>query len=159
MNYRGTLIAVKDIGKAQQFYHEVLELEVVMDAGEHVQLTEGMFLQTVESWGGFINQTSKDIVLENNAIELYFETEDMDAFIEKLAARKEIEFLHPVMEHSWGQRAVRFYDVDKHIIEVAESLTSVIKGFINSGLTIEETAERMGGDVGYIKAALEQAND
>ena len=60
------------------------------------------------------------------------------------------------MEHSWGQRAVRFYDIDHHIIEVAENMVMVTKRFISSGLTLEQTAKRMDVGIDYIKAILEQ---
>ncbi|MGG5373113.1 VOC family protein [Enterococcus sp. AZ196] len=156
MNYQGTLIAVADIERAKEFYHSVLGLEVMVDAGEHIQLTGGLFLQTVDSWAEFIHKKATEVVLENNASELYFETDDMDDFIKLLDGRSDILYLHPLLEHSWGQRAVRFYDLDKHIIEVSESITMVVRRFLDSGLTIEETANRTGVDVGYIENVLKQ---
>ncbi|MGM0341142.1 hypothetical protein [Enterococcus sp. AZ007] len=51
---------------------------------------------------------------------------------------------------------MRFYDLDKHIIEVSESITMVVRRFLDSGLTIEETANRTGVDVGYIENVLKQ---
>lgn len=155
MNYQGTLIAVENIDKAKEFYHSLLGLEVMVDAGVHVQMTGGLTLQTVNTWADFINKKETDVVLENNAIELYFETDDMDGFVSMLEAREDIVYLHPLIEHEWGQRAIRFYDLDKHIIEVAESIAMVVKGFIDSGLTIEETAERTGVDVQYIENILD----
>ena len=80
MNYQGTLIAVENIDKAKEFYHSLLGLEVMVDAGVHVQMTGGLSLQTVNTWADFINKKETDVVLENNAIELYFETDDMDGF-------------------------------------------------------------------------------
>ncbi|MGM0168393.1 hypothetical protein IGI39_004148 [Enterococcus sp. AZ135] len=154
MNYQGTLIAVKNIEEAKEFYHSVFGLEVMADAGVHVQMTGGLFLQTVDSWAKFIYKKESEVVLENNAIELYFESDDMDDFINLLEKRKDIVYLHPLLEHSWGQRAVRFYDLDKHIIEVAESITMVVKRFIDSGLTLEETAQRTEVDAQYIEAIL-----
>ena len=47
------------------------------------------------------------------------------------------------MEHSWGQRVVRFYDPDKHIIEVGENMKVVCKRFLDSGMTPEQVANRM----------------
>ncbi|MEG1706328.1 MAG: glyoxalase, partial [Clostridia bacterium] len=67
----------------------------------------------------------------------------MDDFLQKLKSFSNILFVHNVKERSWGQRVVRFYDPDMHIIEVGENITSVIMRFISSGLTIEETALRM----------------
>lgn len=156
MNYKGTLIAVKDMERSKQFYNAVLGLDVIMDAGVNVQLTGGVFLQTADTWINFIHKKKAEIIFENNASELYFETDDMDSFVEKLETFDNIHYLHPVIEHSWGQRAVRFYDLDNHIIEVAENIVMVVKWFIHSGLTVEQTAERMGVDVKVTMAALEQ---
>ncbi len=156
MKYKGTLIAVNDMKKAKHFYTSLLGLEVIMDAGVNVQLTGGVFLQTADTWIDFIQKEKHEVFFGNNAAELYFETDDMDDFIHKLNAFENIVYLHPVVEHSWGQRAVRFYDPDNHIIEVAENIAMVIKRFINSGLTVEETAKRMGVDVKYTKAVLNQ---
>ena len=156
MKHKTTLIAVKDIEKSKEFYKSVLDLEVILDVGANVELTGGISLQTADSWAHFIRKPESEIVFSNNAIELYFETDDIDSFIEKLKSLADIEYLHPLMEHSWGQRAVRFYDVDHHIIEVAENIVMVTKKFISSGLTLEQTAERMDVDIEYVKTLLEQ---
>ena len=156
MKYKGTLLAVKDIEKSKTFYKSILDLDVVMDAGANVELAGGIYLQTADTWINFINKSDSEIIFSNNAIELYFETDDIDSFIEKLKSYADIEYLHPIMEHSWGQRAVRFYDLDNHIIEVAESIVIVIKKLIYSGLTIEQTATRMDVDVNYIETVLRQ---
>lgn len=154
MKYKGTLIAVKDIEKAKQFYHNILGLKVVDDFGANVVLTGGIFLQTAETWKNFIHKQDNEILFENNAVELYFEENDIDLFIKKLEAFYNISYIHPLIEHSWGQRAVRFYDLDNHIIEVAENIDMVVQRFINSGLSIEETAARMDVPVDYIKSSL-----
>ncbi len=159
MKYKGTLIAVHDMEKAKQFYRSILGLEVVMDAGANVELTGGVFLQTADTWTNFIHKPKSEINFKNNAVELYFETDEMDGFIKRLELHQNIVYLHPLVEHSWGQRAVRFYDIDSHIIEVAENLTMVIKRFIQSGLTIEQTAQRMEVDTNYIKSVLENQSE
>jgi len=156
MNFKGTLIAVKDIKNSIEFYESVLGLEIVMDAGANAQLTGGVFLQTVDTWVNFIRKSEAEVVFSNNAVELYFETDYMDEFMEKLKSFEHIKYIHPLIEHSWGQRAVRFYDLDNHIIEVAENIAMVIKNFVASGLSVEQTAKRMDVDAGYIKAVFEQ---
>ena len=154
MKYKGTLVAVKDMLKSKAFYKSVLGLDVIMDAGANVELTGSVFLQTVETWVDFIRKPESEIVFSNNAIELYFEVDDMDGFAEKLKSFAQVEYIHPLTEHSWGQKAIRFYDLDHHIIEVAENIAMVIKRFIDSGLTIAQTAKRMDVDVGYIQSVL-----
>lgn len=143
MNYRCTLLAVKNIEQAKTFYQDVLGLEVVADYGANVTLTGGIALQTLDSWSQFLHKDANNIHFQNNATELYFEEIDLDAFVEKLNAFPTIQYVHPLVEHRWGQRVIRFYDLDGHIIEVAEPLESVVKRFLQSGLTLEETAVRM----------------
>jgi len=43
-----------------------------------------------------------------------------------------------VIEHAWGQRVVRFYDPDMHIVEVGESMMNVCRRFKAQGMTLEE---------------------
>lgn len=154
MRYTSTLIAVEDIEKSKQFYHGVLGLDVVADFGANVTLTGGIALQTVDSWQGFLHKSDEEIIFGNNACELYFEEDDIDAFTAKLNRIKNIEYVHPLIEHSWGQRVVRFYDPDKHIIEVGENMMTVVQRFIDAGLSIEETAARMDVPVDYVKTLL-----
>ena len=68
--------------------------------------------------------------------------EDMDAFLPQLD-RWQVQFVHRLKEHRWGQRVVRFYDPDGHIIEVAEGLEQVAKRFLAQGMTPEQVAQRM----------------
>jgi hypothetical protein len=97
---------------------------------------------------------SEEVVFQNNAIELYFEEDDIDTFASKLTAFKELEYVHPLFEHPWGQRVVRFYDPDKHIIEVGENMTMVVRKFIESSLSIQQTAIRMDVPVDYVRSCL-----
>ena len=52
-----------------------------------------------------------------------------------------IEFIHEIKEYPWGQRVFRFYDYDKFIVEVAESMKSVAMRYLAQGLSVEETAK------------------
>ena len=65
-----------------------------------------------------------------------------------------IRYVHPVKEHSWGQRVVRLYDPDLHIIEIGESMKTVCRRFSASGMTVVEIAERMDVPVKYVTACL-----
>ena len=73
MKYTCTLIAVRDMEKSKQFYHDVLGLNIVADFGANITLTGGIALQTVDSWKGFIRKQDEEIAFGNNACELYFE--------------------------------------------------------------------------------------
>jgi len=50
---------------------------------------------------------------------LYFEEQDIESFVEKLERLyPTIEYVNHLMTHSWGQRVIRFYDLDGNLIEV-----------------------------------------
>ncbi|MBP3481292.1 MAG: VOC family protein [Clostridia bacterium] len=151
MKYTSTLIAVKDIEKSKRFYHEVLGLNVEADFGANVTLEGSVALQTLETWKTFIG--TDDVTLPNNAGELYFEEDDIDAFCIHLKAF-DICYVHELFEHRWGQRVIRFYDPDKHIIEVGENMKAVCKRFLDSGMTLEQAAERMDVPVSYVIACI-----
>ncbi|MFL0198436.1 VOC family protein [Clostridium sp. WILCCON 0269] len=155
MKFSSSLIVVSNMEKSKQFYYKVLGLEVIADFGANVTLTGGITLQTKETWLIFIHKRDSEVIFGGNAEELYFEEDDFDAFIQKINDIKDIDYVHPMLEHSWGQRVVRFYDPDKHIIEVGEDMILVVRRFLNSGLSMEETAIRMDISVDYIKSCLE----
>lgn len=116
MLYKGILIVVKDCSKAFKFYHDLFGLELVQDNDGNMELTSNIYLQEAKYWEAFTGST---VVMKNNATELYFEEEDIDAFVEKLETLyPEIEYVNRIMTHSWGQRVVRFYDLDGNLIEV-----------------------------------------
>ena len=66
-------------------------------------------------------------------MEICFEEQDFDGFLDTLRQYPHIEYLSEVMEHDWGQRVVRFYDPDGHMIEVGEDMKMVINRFLTSG--------------------------
>lgn len=155
MKFLNPLIVVSNMEKSKLFYYEVLGLKVVVDFGANVTLTGGIALQTKDSWATFIHKQDSEIVFGGNETELYFEEDNFDGFIQKMNDMEDINYVHPIIEHSWGQRVVRFYDPDKHIIEVGENMIIVVRRFLSSGLSIKETAIRMDVPVDYVKSCLE----
>ncbi|MBR5429557.1 MAG: VOC family protein [Firmicutes bacterium] len=151
MRYTGTLIAVEDMERSKRFYHDVLGLEATADFGANVTLDGGLFLQTRDTWASFIR--TDRIVLPHNAGELYFEEENIEEFCERLR-NCGVRYVHEPVEHPWGQRVVRFYDPDGHIIEVGEKLEAVVGRFLAGGLTVSETARRMDVPEEYVLSCL-----
>lgn len=151
MKMKNTMLVVKDIDKSVDFYKNVLGLRVIMDFGANKTLTGGLSLQTLETWKEFIG--TEDIVFGSNSCEVYFEEDDFDKLADRLK-KCDVEYVHPIKEHYWGQRVVRLYDPDKHIIEVGENLKAVCKRFLDSGMTPEQAAERMDVPMKFINACM-----
>ena len=116
MKLKNILIVVKDIEKAREFYHKLFGIDLVLDNDGNMILTEGLVLQDEKIWKSFLD---RDIVPKSNSCELYFEEQDIESFIEKLERLyPKIEYVNHLMTHSWGQRVIRFYDLDGNLIEV-----------------------------------------
>lgn len=116
MKLKNILIVVKDIEKSKQFYHDLFGLNVVLDSDGNVIMTEGLVLQDEAIWAKFIE---KEIMPRSNSCELYFEEQNIEAFVEKLEKLyPSIQYVNRLMTHSWGQKVVRFYDLDGNLIEV-----------------------------------------
>lgn len=116
MKLKNILIVVKDIERSKKFYHDLFGLNTILDSEGNMILTEGLVLQDEEIWKNFLG---KDIIPENNSCELYFEETDIEGFIEKLEKLyPSIQYVNRLMVHSWGQKVVRFYDLDGNLIEV-----------------------------------------
>ena len=140
MKLKNPMLVVTDMERTVDFYKNVLGLRVIMDFGANKTLTGGLSLQTIETYREFIGTDA--IAFGGNCFEIYFEEGDFDAFVARLAECG-VEYVHPVKEHAWGQRAVRFYDPDHHIVEVGEALDAVCRRFLDSGMTPEQVAVRM----------------
>lgn len=145
------MLAVTDIDRSVSFYRKVLGLRVISDFGANKTLTGGLFLQTVETYKDFIE--NRPVSFGHNDFEVYFEEDDFDVFADKLK-KLDIEYVHPVKEHSWGQRVVRFYDPDRHIIEVGENIKAVCRRFLAAGMTPAEVAKRMDVPLKFVSSCL-----
>jgi len=116
MNYKGTLIVVKDCRKALKFYSDLFGFELLRDNDGNMELSGSLYLQEEKYWEQFIE---KSVHPKSNGSELYFEESDLEGFVEKLQRLyPETEYVNTLMTHSWGQRVVRFYDPDGNLIEV-----------------------------------------
>lgn len=116
MKLKNILIVVKDIERARQFYHDLFCLDTVLDGDGNVILTEGLVLQEAGIWRELVE---REVISESNSCELYFEEPDIDGFAQKLETLyPDIRYVTRLTAYSWGQKVLRFYDPDGHLIEV-----------------------------------------
>ena len=141
MRYSCSVFAVKDISATRAFYAELFGLKLVSDYGRNIAFENGLAFQQDFDW--LTGVPVQDIIPCPKNCELCFETESFGHFVTKLKARQDISMLHDVLTHSWGQHVIRFYDPDGHIIEVGESMKSVVDRFLSQGKTIAEIAKIM----------------
>ena len=154
MKYCATVIAVRDMEKSLQFYKDLFQQDVLVDLGKNKTLTCGLALQQgLEHIAGFDASTMK---FRSNTMELYFETEDFDEFMQLLNSYPQVERLHEPKTFSWLQRGIHIFDPDGHLIEVSESMYSVACKQFKAGKNIEETAQLVQHPLEVVRGWYEQ---
>jgi catechol 2,3-dioxygenase-like lactoylglutathione lyase family enzyme len=140
--YRSAVLFVRDIAASRHFYETLLGQQVMMDHGPNVGFAAGFAifqldyaLQTILGEAAPQGQPGK------HNFELYFEADDITAAWEALSAAG-VAVVHPLREQPWGQRVLRVYDPDGHIVEVGEPMPAVIMRFLAEGLSPEAIAQR-----------------
>lgn len=121
MILKNVLLAVRDMEKSVAFYKELFDLQVILDSDCYVMMNGGLVLQDIGVWTELLQ---KECTLRSHASELYFETYDMPAFLEKLRHRAEI--LGALTVNSFGRETVRLYDPDGHLIEVGSAFSQTV---------------------------------
>jgi catechol 2,3-dioxygenase-like lactoylglutathione lyase family enzyme len=141
MKFHSTVIFVKDITKAKDFYIRFLNFTIEHDFGKNVILSNGLTLWEI----GESHIINRQLETRNpsNRFELYFETEDIEGAYDMLN-NAGIKFLHQIHEEPWGQRTIRFFDPDGHLVEIGEPLEIFVSNMSRKGLSIVQISEKSG---------------
>lgn len=120
MRFINPIPFVSDIGRSREFYQKTLGLKIVEDFGSFVLFETGFAIHEGHAlertvWGEASGATEP---YGRRNLLLYFEHEDVDAAFAAIAPH--VELIHPVERQAWGQRVFRFYDPDRHAVEIGE---------------------------------------
>jgi len=134
-----TVLFVKDIAVSKKFYSEILGLSIHLDFGRDVIYSCGCAIWEIQKDHIIPGKLGIGHISDNriNRFELCFETETLQQDYLHLKANS-VEFLNEIHEEPWGQQTIRFFDPDRHLIEIGESMKQFVTRLHNSGLTIEE---------------------
>ena len=152
MKFICPLVTVTDMGEARHFYENILKLKVKYDFGENVTYDGDFAIHLRTHFQCLI-----DLPVESgqNNFELYFENDHLEDLMETLK-QHQIELVHILREQPWRQRVVRFYDPDKNIIEVGESMEHVCFRLHKDGKSHEEIEAITMMPQAFIKEAIEK---
>ncbi|MDD6302409.1 MAG: VOC family protein [Bacillales bacterium] len=119
MKLNGFLLLTEDNKRARLFYESLFNLKMIKDYDGNMLLEGGIYLQERKYWEKFINNK---IITNNNASELHFIEDNIEDFVSKLERLyPNIKYVNKLFTHEWGQKVVRFYDLDGNLIEVGTS--------------------------------------
>ena len=152
IKYMNSVIFVEDVDRSRQFYTNVLGQKVIQDYGRYVGFDGGFGIWDREYAMSIIFcGKSKKPSSNSGQMELYFETDDLDAMIQHLKSHNVI-LIHELYTHDWGQRGFRIQDPDGIIVEIGEPIAVVIQRFYEQGLSTESIAEKTGMSISEIES-------
>jgi catechol 2,3-dioxygenase-like lactoylglutathione lyase family enzyme len=153
MRYITALIVVEDMARSRRFYEDVLGQNVEVDYGENVAFEGGFSIHERSHFSSLLGGAT--VSQGFNSFELYFEEDDLEGLEKRLGA-EDVELAHGVEEQPWRQKTMRFYDPDRHLIEVGERMEHVAYRLHQEGLPAEQiaTITYLGHDA--VTAAIEE---
>jgi catechol 2,3-dioxygenase-like lactoylglutathione lyase family enzyme len=153
INYISAVLFVKDISVSRDFYMNIFRQEIQYDFGTNVMFKSGLTIWELRKDHEIYNCYPNENMERTNKFEIYFETDDLDGIISSIESNS-IEKLHEVKEEPWGQRTIRLFDPDGHMIEIGESMVSFVKRLSlfmspkevsgKTGLSIEQIEQLIG---------------
>ncbi|MCD8187022.1 MAG: glyoxalase/bleomycin resistance/dioxygenase family protein [Rikenellaceae bacterium] len=141
------VLFVRDARRARDFYMDVLGCTVTHDfGGLNFFFQEGFALWQILDENIIPQTLGREHIYNAEGVsrfELCFETEDLDADYAALQAVG-VRFLHRINTELWGQRTVRFYDPDGHLVEIGEALPVFVRRiYLQEGEDPEAAARRL----------------
>ena len=152
------VLFVKNAQIARDFYETLLGLNVQADfGGLNIIFKEGFALWQIAN-ENIIPKTLGSENITNSSLtsrfELCFETEDLDNIYTTLK-NNNVKFLHEINVELWGQRTIRFYDPDGHLIETGEAMHVFLRRiYEEENCNLESTSKRTFTPVELLREIL-----
>jgi len=138
----GPVIFVKDIKASCRFYTEVMGQKIEFDFGANIGFFGGLSLwERAHATPVIFQHMVEAASPHHDDGQLYFETDQLDEVCKRLE-NTGVEIIHPLIEQPWGARSIRFYDLDGHIVELAEPMSTTIERMLAQGMTVEAVAQK-----------------
>jgi predicted enzyme related to lactoylglutathione lyase len=121
--FYNTIVFVKDIKVSKAFYQSVIGLKIEKEF-ETIVFFENHFV--IHERNSIIRTVfDRKPLLRNKQgrknILIYFETDNIESAFQQVV-NNHSKMIHPIKKQEWGQKVFRFYDPDKHIIEIGEAM-------------------------------------
>ena len=155
LKFDAPLIVVNDMARSRYFYEELLGQKVKFDFGPNVPF-EGFSIHLKSHFQSLLGDAAQFPVTQKaHWGELYFETDDLEPIYQRLNEAG-VACIHPISEQPWGQRVMRFYDPDGHIVEIGETMPAVVWRFYEQGFSIDMISEKSGMPHEFIESVIKE---
>jgi catechol 2,3-dioxygenase-like lactoylglutathione lyase family enzyme len=156
LKFMGPLYVVDDIAASRHFYEGLLNQKVKFDFGENVTFEGDFSIHLKSQYLRLLGDVSQYPVMKKaHNGELVFETAEIEAVFQRLR-EADVEFIHVIREQPWGQRVMRLYDLDGHILEIGEQMEAVVWRFYQQDWSIDRIHEKSGMPREFIERVIQE---
>ena len=159
IKFHSSVIFCSDLEKQREFYEKFLGQKVEQDLGRCIVFEGGLTLWKPDKEYPLAKELGYTYEpIGNRNLEICFETEDFADAVENVLMG-DLRLLHNVVEESWGQYTIRFYDPEGNLLEIGENLKCMALRMRNSGMDTDQIAGKTGLDNGYVEHLLTQPGE
>ena len=156
LKFISPLIVVEDMARSRQFYEQLLGQQVKFDFGVDVCFEGDFTIHLKSHFQSLLGEAARyPITSKAHNGELYFDSDDIESIYQRLQAAG-VEFIEAIREQPWGQRAMRLYDPDGHILEIGEPLEATVQRFYRQGWSIDRIREKTGMPREFIEGVVKE---
>lgn len=153
MKYVCPLITVSDMKLSRDFYENVLGQKVKYDFGESVTFHGDFAIHLRAHYKNLID--NREVISGGNNFELYFESDRLERIVEKLNTSG-VLFVHELREQPWRQQVVRFYDPDKNIVEIGETLEHLSFRLKQEGMSYDQISKVTNMPIDFVLESIDR---
>jgi catechol 2,3-dioxygenase-like lactoylglutathione lyase family enzyme len=154
LKYAGVLLAVDDVARSKAFYQGLLGRKIKFDFGRDVTFEGDFTIHQRSHFQEILGGADRyPVTSKANSGELYFEAALPEFYAQRLASAG-VEFIHPLREQPWGQRVLRVYDPDGHIVEIGEPMETAVRRLHDGGMTAEAIMKKTHLPKAFVDGAL-----
>lgn len=120
IRFRHSIALVRDIEVSKHFYKDILGLSIVQDFDIFVLFQNDFAIHRADLFYNYINKPYHGEKMGHDNVDFYLTTTDLEHVSNKLKENK-VVFIHDIKQMDWGEKVIRFYDPDGHILEIGDA--------------------------------------
>jgi catechol 2,3-dioxygenase-like lactoylglutathione lyase family enzyme len=149
-------VVVDEIARSRHFYEDLLDQKVKFDFGQNVTFEGDFAIHLKPHFQALLGDAAQyPVTKKAHNGELYFETDDIESIHQRLKQEK-VDFIHGIQEQPWGQRVMRLYDPDGHVVEIGETLEAVVLRFYSQGLSLDSIIEKSSMPREFVERVIQE---
>jgi catechol 2,3-dioxygenase-like lactoylglutathione lyase family enzyme len=154
LKYMGPLVVVDEIETSRYFYEQLLGQKVKYDFGPNVAFERDFSIHLKSHFQTLLGDGAQHPITKKSLnLELTFETDEIETIYQVLP-QAAVAFIHTIQEQPWGQRVMRLYDPDGHVIEIGETMDATVWRLYGQGLSTGRIREKTGMPMEFVEQAI-----